>query len=77
VDNIVVASTSGANFYISTYSETRLVGLEPWQESFAVGDLPAGEYKISFIQGGMHDRIVEVRPGVLTLVTFRLGKSEG
>ena len=74
VENIVVASPSGLTFYIGTYAETALVGMEPWQESFAVGDILAGEYKISFIQGGMHERTVEVRPGQLTLVTFRLGE---
>jgi hypothetical protein len=78
VTNIVIESLSGSGavpdrYYLNTYSETRLVGLDPWQEGFAIGDLPAGEYQVSFIQGGMQQRLVEVRSGELTLVTFRLG----
>ncbi len=79
VENIVIETLSAAGigrdaYYISTYPETKLLGMEPWQETFAIGDLPAGEYKISFVQGGMQQRIVEVMPGELTLVTFQLGE---
>jgi hypothetical protein len=79
VSNIVIEALSAEGaaretYYLNTYSETKLVGLDPWQESFALGDLPAGEYQISFVQGGMRERIVEVRPGELTLVTFNIGE---
>jgi murein DD-endopeptidase MepM/ murein hydrolase activator NlpD len=80
IGNIVIERLAGAGspplgtYYLNTYSEARLAGLEPWQESFAVGDLPAGEYQISFTQRGMQQRIVEVRPGELTLVTFEMGE---
>ncbi len=73
VANIVVESLSGSTYYLNTYSESKLVGLDPWQESFAIGDLPAGEYQISFVQGGIQQRTIEVQPGLLTLVTFRIG----
>jgi len=78
VSNVVVERISNispgsrAAIYLNTYSEDKLVGLDPWQESFAAGDLPAGEYKISFYYVGMQQRIVEVRPGELTLVTFEI-----
>lgn len=71
--NIVVESPSGSIYYLNTYSESKLLGLDPWQEGFAIGDLPAGEYQISFIQGGMQQRTIPVQPGELTLVTFRIG----
>jgi hypothetical protein len=78
VSNVVVERISNvspgsrAAIYLNTYSEDKLVGLDPWQESFAAGDLPAGEYKVSFFLVSMQQRIVEVRPGELTLVTFEI-----
>lgn len=79
IDNIVLNQLSGAGapskktFYLNTYSESRMVGLEPWGESFGIGDLPSGQYKVSFFKNGMQQRIVEVRPGELTLVTIQAG----
>jgi murein DD-endopeptidase MepM/ murein hydrolase activator NlpD len=58
--------------YLKTYAEKRLVGLGPWGESFAAGDLPAGSYQISFWLGGLQQRVVQVEPGRLTFVTFRI-----
>ena len=78
IPNIVIERLTGPGmpaqdtFYVNTYDERRLVGLDPWQESFAIGELPPGEYQISFIRGGMQQRVVEVLPGQLTLVTFQL-----
>jgi hypothetical protein len=62
-----------AIYYLNTYSENKMVGLEPWEESFGIGDLPPGEYQISFLAMGMQQRTVQVEPGKLTLVTFRIG----
>ena len=79
VDNIVLNLLAGAGspaketFYLNTYSENRMTGLEPWGENFAIGDLTPGQYKISFFMNGMQQRIVEVRPGELTLVNIQLG----
>jgi murein DD-endopeptidase MepM/ murein hydrolase activator NlpD len=80
LSNIVIERLAGESsppqgtYYLNTYAESRLVGLAPWQEGFAAGDLPAGEYQISFAQLGMQQRVVEVRPGELTLVTFEIGE---
>jgi len=76
--NIVIERLTGPGmpaqdtFYTNTYDENRLVGLDPWQESFAIGELPPGEYQISFVRGGMQTREVDVLPGQLTLVTIQL-----
>jgi hypothetical protein len=44
---------------------------DKWQENFALGDLPAGHYRISFILASvLYERWVEVQPGKLTVVTF-------
>lgn len=52
--------------------ETEPVGIDDaWQESHAVGDLPAGSYRISFTYaGGYWERFVEVNPQKVTVVNF-------
>jgi len=78
IPNIVVERLSGPGlpasetFYVTSYAEKKLTGLEPWNESFAIGGLPAGEYQISFIRQGFQQSIVQVFPGQLTVVTFRV-----
>ena len=78
VPNIVVEYLPDRNgpaaweAYVGTYEEKKLVGQPPWQENFALGDLPAGWYRISFVQYGMQSRLVQVLPGQLTVVTFEL-----
>lgn len=78
VRNIVIERLAGPGlpaldqYYIETYAEKRLLGLPPWEESFAIGDLPPGEYQISFWLSGMQQREVEVLPGKLTVVTFHI-----
>ncbi len=79
IDNIVLELLAGAGsppkgtFYLNTYSENRMMGLEPWGESFAIGDLPPGQYQISFFKVGMQQVTVQVEPGKLTLVTMKPG----
>ncbi len=78
VHNIVVEQLGGPgqpvldSIYLKTYSETRLVGLDPWQESFAVGDLKPGSYQISFWMNGLQQRVVQIKPGKLTLTVFQI-----
>ena len=78
VENIVVERFAGPQgpaeweTYLRTYEEKDLVGQPPWEENFALGDLPPGWYRISFVQYGMQSRVVEVVPGSLTLLTFHL-----
>jgi len=57
---------------ILSYEEDVLIGQFPWQESFAVGDLPPGLYRISFPHYGLRQELVQVFPGRLTVATFRL-----
>lgn len=54
-----------------TYEEKALIGQPPWMESFAVGDLPAGWYQLSFPMGGLRHELVQVFPGQITSVVFR------
>jgi hypothetical protein len=79
VPNIVLEQLAGPGlppidqFYLQTYSATRLRGLNPWEESFAIGDLPAGDYQISFMwDNSIHQQLVSIKPGKLTLVTINV-----
>ena len=62
--------------YLGIYEEKNLRGLDPWGESFAIGDLPPGKYRVSFVQYGMQQQEIEVLPGKLSLVTFDLTGEE-
>lgn len=78
IPDLVVERLSGPGlpasdtFYPTSYAERKLTGQGPWFESFAIGGLTPGEYQISFIRGGFKQRVVQVLPGQLTLVTFQL-----
>jgi hypothetical protein len=82
VKDIVVERQAGqarSLFYrafVGTYEEKRLLSQPPWGEDFGLGDLPPGQYKISFVQYGFQQYQVQVLPGQLTLVTFKLGTSQ-
>jgi hypothetical protein len=62
----------GRKVYIDSYEEEALLGRLPWQESFALGGLPAGWYRVSFAYLGLQTRDVQVLPGQLTVVVFSL-----
>jgi murein DD-endopeptidase MepM/ murein hydrolase activator NlpD len=78
VENIVVEQLAGPGlpaieqFYLRTYEKKELMGQSPWNESFALSDLPAGEYQITFMLNGLQQQVVKVEPGKLTLVTFEI-----
>lgn len=76
VENIVIEQLAGPGlpaidqFYLTTYEKKELRGQSPWYESFALSDLPAGEYQITFMLNGVQQMVVEVQPGMLTLANF-------
>lgn len=79
ISNIVLEQLAGPGqpalktIYLKTYAEKRLMGLSPWEENFAISDLPAGDYQISFYwQNRLQQRIVKIKQGKLTLVSFQL-----
>jgi murein DD-endopeptidase MepM/ murein hydrolase activator NlpD len=78
VENIVIEQLAGPGlpaidqFYLETYGKKELRGQGPWNESFAISDLPPGEYQITFMLNGVQQMEVEVEPGMLTLVTFSI-----
>ena len=76
VTNIILERLAGPGLpaidqiYLRTYSGESLIGQDPLEENFAVGSLPAGEYQISFLMDGMRQKVVEVQPDKVTVVTF-------
>lgn len=76
VENIVIEQLAGPGlpaidqFYLTTYEKKELRGQSPWNESFALSDLPPGEYQITFMLNGLQQMVVEVQPGMLTLASF-------
>ena len=48
---------------------TAVVSAQTIGENFAAGGLIPGEYQISFWLDKMHQKIVEIEPGKLTVVT--------
>jgi murein DD-endopeptidase MepM/ murein hydrolase activator NlpD len=59
-------------FYTQSYEEPLLIGQPPWRESFAIGDLPSGLYRITFAYQGVQQFLVQVQPGQLSVVTLRV-----
>lgn len=42
---------------------------DAYGENFALGDLPAGNYRLSFVLlGKLHERMIKIEPGMLTMV---------
>jgi hypothetical protein len=80
VENVVLQHLSAENgppdaeFYTTSYEEKALIGLGPWQESFALGDLPPGWYQVSFAQNGFQRHRVQVLPGQLTVLAVQVGE---
>jgi murein DD-endopeptidase MepM/ murein hydrolase activator NlpD len=62
---------SAADYYPEVYSFESLISTSPFQETAALGDLPAGRYRITFeYEGTLYRKEVEVQPGRLTRVRF-------
>jgi murein DD-endopeptidase MepM/ murein hydrolase activator NlpD len=54
-----------------TYPRETLNSDENLRETFAVGELPAGEYRVSFVhQGVLYEEVVTIAPGGLAFVEF-------
>jgi murein DD-endopeptidase MepM/ murein hydrolase activator NlpD len=60
-----------SEIYLNSYEEAALLGRSPWGESFAVGDMATGWYRVNFPYNGMQRQLVQVMPGQITVVTFQ------
>ncbi len=62
-----------AIYYVESYADWTVNGDDVWGENFALADLPAGTYQVSFVAQGLQTYQVEVLPGQVTLITFEAG----
>lgn len=62
----------GLEVYLQDYEEADLVGQPPFLESFGVGDIPPGLYRLTFPRNGLQQVLVEVFPGQLTWVWIQV-----
>lgn len=58
--------------YLKTYEDKGMIGQLPWKESFGIGDLYPGRYRLSFIEKRPIEYVIEIFPGTMTFVTFWL-----
>ncbi len=78
MDNLVLERLDGPDQtpvlwgYLETYAGPALAGAGTWEESFALGDLPAGWYRLTFVYRGLQTRDFEILPGQLTRLTFTI-----
>ena len=76
IPSIVIEHLTGkagdvlSRVYVGTYEEGALKGQPPWNESFAIGDLSPGWYRITFVQYGMQQREFQIQPGEPTVIIF-------
>jgi hypothetical protein len=55
----------------STYPHETINSDDVWKETFVLGEIPAGEYRLSLVHNGVvYEQIVKIEPGKLTLVKF-------
>ena len=58
------------SFYVETYADFTVNGDDEVSENFAVGDLPPGNYRVSFVARGLQTMDALVYPGQLTVLVF-------
>jgi murein DD-endopeptidase MepM/ murein hydrolase activator NlpD len=62
----------GLEVYLQDYEEAALVDLPPFADSFGVGDIPPGLYRLTFPRNGLQQVLVEVFPGQLTWIWIQV-----
>lgn len=57
--------------WAAVYAPTGVNGDDTLQETFALGELPAGEYRLSLVHYGvLYEQVVKIEAGRLTFVNF-------
>lgn len=62
--------------YLTTYARETLNGDDALQENFALGDLPAGTYRVAVNTTTFYEQTVRIQPGRLTWVVFTVKAPE-
>lgn len=82
VPNIVIERHSAdglyviERFYLHTYAGQSVNGDDLWQENFALGDLPAGPYQVTFVARGLQTYQLEVQPGMVAFINFNAAQEQ-
>ena len=65
-------------YYLNIYADGKQLLQPPWHETFAIGNLSPGEYKISVILPGvgLYNEVVEIKPGQVTAWEWVAGSEE-
>ncbi len=59
-----------AVYYIEGYADWTVNGDDIWNENFALGNIPAGQYRVSFVARGLQSYIIDVFPDMVTVISF-------
>ena len=62
-------------YYIETYADRTVNGDNAFKENFAIGDLPPGKYRVTFVARGLQKYVVNVYPQKVTLILFDANKT--
>ncbi|MCJ7693848.1 MAG: M23 family metallopeptidase [Anaerolineaceae bacterium] len=59
-------------YFIVTYGDETMTGVSPYHENFSYSDLPAGDYRLSMVNGKLIERTITIYPGQTSFVTIRI-----
>ena len=62
-------------YYIETYADSTVNGDNQLKENFALGDLPPGNYRVSFVARGLQKYDVIVQPGKISMIVFNAAET--
>lgn len=58
---------------VATYPRETINSDDGWQETFVLGELPAGQYRLSLVHNGVvYEQVINIEPGRLTLVRLQV-----
>jgi len=61
------------SYQVDSYDPGMVFPGDPWNENAAIGDLPAGRYRVTFLWAGvLHEKWIEIQSGLLTRVEFQV-----
>jgi hypothetical protein len=64
------ASVAAVDTYVTNEAQP-INSDDTWQENFAIGELPAGGYRLTLLyNGGLYEQVIKIEAGRLTLVKF-------
>jgi len=58
-------------YFIVSYGDETMTTVSPYHENFNYADLPAGEYRLSMVNGKLIERTITINPGQTSFVTIR------